>query len=90
MKHTMMDAAGNALPGDHRYWFTLAHEVGHILTNGAHAGDQYDAPRGLTMTDINHDLIRNGTLRGNDVDSTKRWYGFQEGKFLEDLLINPR
>ena len=67
--------------------FTLAHEVGHVLTNHGHYGLDYENQAPTHKT--NHNLMRSGTSQGNALTGSKRWYLVQEAIFQKNLLKNP-
>ncbi len=81
-----------------RAWFTLAHEVGHILTEAGHYGSpssNYNGPLKLANYGgdppplVQHNLMKEGTSNSNKTDSSKRLRRMQEFKFKIDFLTNP-
>lgn len=58
--------------------FTLAHEIGHLITNDFHFGTDYSKPPGATQAQISHNLMKQGTSLGADsINSSKRIYQSQ-------------
>jgi hypothetical protein len=65
------------------YKFTLAHEIGHVVTNNLHYGDDYGD--GL-QHQVNHNLMRDGTSSTNQIISSKRLYDIQY-EMLFDAVV---
>ena len=69
--------------------FTVGHEIGHVLTDDSHFGEEY--PSGITVPlyKITRNLMRDGTSDKNSFRRSKRFVDLQVGKFRADLLKNP-
>ena len=67
--------ANNVLVSSGKKPFTLAHELGHVLTNRLHFGIQYSN----TSYVVDNNLMAAGTSLTNQIESTKRLYLEQQG-----------
>jgi hypothetical protein len=80
---------------DASHKFTLAHEVGHIITDAGHYGipDSSQATADFygdgSAHQIEHNLMRNGTSGSNTKGSTKRLYIKQQKMIADEFLSNP-
>ncbi len=68
------------------YIYTLAHEIGHIVTKGGHYGPDnkpgnYDSNAAPHL--VEHNVMRAGTLPFPDIKSTKRFYQRQENMIFK-------
>lgn len=84
-----------------RIWFTLAHEVMHLLTEaGGHYGHgnanadpnahpgQDDYGSGIAHL-MEHNLMKDNTSNINSLHASKRIYRMQELLYTPELLTNP-
>lgn len=63
--------------------FTLAHELGHILTNNRHFGAEYND----TIHNVDHNLMRVTTSPANSLSATKRLFLHQEQWMLNHQAL---
>lgn len=74
--------------------YTLAHELGHILTGNHHYGADYPVT-GNTGSDVPGYLVRHNLMMGDgtssteDIGSSKRLYQLQQGMLHEEFFTAP-
>lgn len=72
--------------------YTIAHELGHILTNHYHFGQDYPTTTtGPVYEDSDHRVVHNlmrggGTSADEEIGASKRLYQMQENMFQQNLL----
>ena len=72
--------------------YTIAHELGHILTNHYHFGQDYPTTTtGPVYEDSDHRVVHNlirggGTSADEEISASKRLYQMQENMFQNNLL----
>ncbi|WP_269537055.1 chitobiase/beta-hexosaminidase C-terminal domain-containing protein [Cerasicoccus fimbriatus] len=75
--------AGNVIVSNgSKTFFTIAHEIGHILTNHTHYGNDY-----AQGEFADHNLMKNGTAIANQFTATKRLYELQQ-TMIDEFLGN--
>ena len=66
--------------------FTFAHEIGHIVTNNFHYGEDYATD--AEAHQIEHNLMRSATSQENTISSSKRLYKSQRENSTSSILKN--